>query len=320
MNKTFKRGIDIMTKRMCGVLVLIFMLMLPVVVNAYEVVNVKNGATLKGKVVFKGTPPDDEVIVIDRNPNFCGQEKPTNKYLIKDGRVKNVVIWLEGISKGKPIPERDVSIIIKDCTISPLVSIGFVGKKYRIKNMDPILHTIQLKLGLSYHKDVSTRKLTYGATIYNFALPEQGMEVIKPIKRFHRYTSKTGFIRVTSNAHPWMRGFIFVFDHPYAAITDEKGEFEIDEIPPGEYVLKYWHEGNGIKEQKIRISPGEVKSIELQLGSDNIKKSETGKPSAFFKNTRYDFGSIKLGEKISHDFELINKGDNVLRIVDLIPA
>ncbi len=309
-----------MTKRMCGFLVLIFMIMLPAIVNAYDVVSVKDGATLKGVVVFKGTPPPDEVIVIDKNPNFCGQKKSMNKYLIKDGRVKNVVVWIEGVSRGKAIPDRDVSITIKDCEISPLVSVGFVGRKYRVRNMDPILHTVQLKLGLSYHKEVSSRKLTYGATIYNFALPEQGMEIVKPIKRFHRYTEKTGFIRVTSNAHPWMRGFVFVFDHPYAAVTDEKGAFVIDNIPPGEYVLKYWHEGFGIKEQKIRISPGEVKNIELQLGSDNTAKREAPKPSVYFSSTRYDFGSIKLGEKISHDFELINKGDAVLRIVDLIPA
>ncbi|MCK5504841.1 MAG: carboxypeptidase regulatory-like domain-containing protein, partial [Thermodesulfovibrionia bacterium] len=119
------------------------------------------------------------------------------------------------------------------------------------------------KLGLAYQKRVSRRPLEDGATIYNLALPKKGLQIEKPIKKWHRYTEETGFIQVRSNTHNWIRGYIFIFDHPYAAVTDEKGSFLIDNLPPGEYLLKAWHEGFGMKERKIRVKSGETAEVKI---------------------------------------------------------
>jgi len=43
-------------------------------------------------------------------------------------------------------------------------------------------------------------------------------------------------------------------------------------------------------------------------------------PSINFNETRYDFGSVKKGEKIEHEFEFRNVSNEVLRIEKLIPA
>jgi hypothetical protein len=43
-------------------------------------------------------------------------------------------------------------------------------------------------------------------------------------------------------------------------------------------------------------------------------------PAINFNETRYDFGSVKKGEKIEHEFEFRNGGNEVLRIEKLIPA
>lgn len=45
-----------------------------------------------------------------------------------------------------------------------------------------------------------------------------------------------------------------------------------------------------------------------------------GGPSVNFYETRYEFGSVKKGEKIIHEFEFVNEGDGTLRIERLIPA
>jgi len=246
-------------------LVMLLTLILPVQTLAYEVVNVSGGATVKGTVVFSGTPPPDETIRIDRNTGYCGETQQAGKYLINNGRIKNVVVWIEGVRYGKSIPESVVKIEISRCRVQPLVSVGFVGGIYRIINRDPILHTIQLKLELSYHKEVSKRPLPDGATVYNLALPKQDMEITRPIKWFHRYTEKTGFLRVTSNAHPWMRGFIFVFDHPYAAVTDEAGSFVISNIPSGRYTLKIWHEALGMKSLPLKLKKGEIRYVTIEF-------------------------------------------------------
>jgi hypothetical protein len=232
-------------------------------VQGYDVVTVKNGATLKGTVNFKGTVPPDETIVISTDTEYCGKEQKAGKYLISDARIKNVVVWIEGIEKGKAVPKKQVDVAIINCRAVPHVNIGFVGGEYVFRNDDKILHTVQSKLGLAYQKKVSARPLEDGASIYNLALPKTGFEVKKPIKKWHRITEDTGFIQIRSNTHNWIRGYIFIFDHPYAAVTDAKGSFEMDSLPPGEYVLKAWHEGFGMQEQNIKVKSGEALEIEI---------------------------------------------------------
>jgi hypothetical protein len=232
-------------------------------VQGYDVVKVENGATLKGTVNFTGSVPADETIVINADADYCGKEQKVGKYLVSDSKVQNVVVWIEGIEKGKVLPKKEVDVSIKNCRAVPHVNVGFVGGEYVFKNEDEILHTVQSKLGLAYQKKVSSRPLEDGTSIYNLALPRTGHEVKKPVKRWHRYTEDTGFIQIRSNTHNWIRGYIFVFDHPYAAVTDQYGAFEMDGLPAGDYVLKVWHEGFGMQEEKISIKSG--KSMEVEI-------------------------------------------------------
>ena len=54
-------------------------------------------------------------------------------------------------------------------------------------------------------------------------------------------------VQIVCDLHPWMKSYLIVKDHPYVAITDEKGAFKIDGVPPGEYTVKCWHEKLGIQ-------------------------------------------------------------------------
>lgn len=233
----------------------------------YDVVDVKNGSVIKGTVTFKGSVPEDEKIVIDANTEYCGSEQQAGKYIVSDSRVKNVVVWIEGVERGKAVTAEPVNVTIKNCRTVPHVNIGFVGGEFVFRNDDDILHTVQSKLGLAYQKQASSRPLEDGASIYNLALPQKGLEIKKPIKKWHRYTDETGFIQVRSNTHNWIRGYIFIFDNPYAAVTDEKGTFVIGDLPPGEYVLKVWHEGFGTKEEKIKVASGATKEVSIAFSN-----------------------------------------------------
>jgi hypothetical protein len=58
-----------------------------------------------------------------------------------------------------------------------------------------------------------------------------------------------------------MLGFIHVFDHPYFAVTDDKGVFSISNVPAGTYTLKAWHEDAGVRTQEVIVSEtGEVRA------------------------------------------------------------
>ena len=39
-----------------------------------------------------------------------------------------------------------------------------------------------------------------------------------------------------------MSAYVFVVEHPYYALTDAKGQFELKDVPAGTHTLKFWHE------------------------------------------------------------------------------
>jgi hypothetical protein len=243
------------------VLLLIFLMISAGGAIGYQIIEVKNGATVNGTVDFEGSAPADESFEITSDADYCGEKQQVGKYILAGSKVKNVVVWIEGVDRGKTIPEKTVEVVIKKCRATPHVNFGFVGGEYLFRNDDPILHTVQTKLGLAYQKTASSRPLADGTSIYNLALPQRGLEIKKPIKKWHHYSSKTGYIQVRSNTHTWIRGYIFIFNHPYAALTDKNGTFSIGDLPSGTYTLKAWHEGFGIKEQKIEVEAGRTLEV-----------------------------------------------------------
>src|SRR5262249_25946150 len=52
-------------------------------------------------------------------------------------------------------------------------------------------------------------------------------------------------VKLSCDIHPWMGGWIRVFDHPYFAVTEENGKFEIKSAPVGRCRLVVWHETVG---------------------------------------------------------------------------
>lgn len=66
--------------------------------------------------------------------------------------------------------------------------------------------------------------------------------------------------------HTWMSAKIWAFDHPFFAVTDDKGNFEIKNVPTGaEVTLVGWHEGKGnFTEQQKTFKKGD-NSVELTI-------------------------------------------------------
>jgi hypothetical protein len=52
---------------------------------------------------------------------------------------------------------------------------------------------------------------------------------------------------------PWMSAFVHVIPHPFFAVTDDRGAFEIRDLPPGEYELEAWHEKLGVRSVKVTL-------------------------------------------------------------------
>lgn len=68
-----------------------------------------------------------------------------------------------------------------------------------------------------------------------------GEKVEVPIKKPERYE-----IKLQCSIHRWMSASVRVFDHPYFAITNEKGEYEIQNAPVGPCRVFIWHATGGM--------------------------------------------------------------------------
>jgi hypothetical protein len=191
---------------------------------AYEAMDVKDGGTLTGVVRFTGTPPKLEPIPVNKNRDVCGEQKPSEALIVgADGGVKGSVILVEGVTRGKK-GTGDVIIDNTRCLFLAHVTAAGPGDRVRVRNSDAILHNTHGKLGKP--------------TVFNLALPNKD-QMVDITKRL----TKPGVVRVLCDAHPHMTAWMIVHDSPYYAVTDERGAFRIDGVPPGTYKVTMWHEG-----------------------------------------------------------------------------
>jgi plastocyanin len=191
---------------------------------AYEAVEVKDGGTLTGVVRFAGTPPKLAPLAVNKNREVCGEQKPSEALVVgAEGGVRGSVVLIEGVAKGKK-PTGEVVLDNHRCLFVSHVTALAAGDKARVKNSDTILHNTHGFMGKP--------------TVFNLALPNKDQMI-----DITRRLTKPGVIRVVCDAHPHMFAWMVVHDSPYLAVTDERGAFKIDGIPPGTYKVTMWHEG-----------------------------------------------------------------------------
>jgi len=76
---------------------------------------------------------------------------------------------------------------------------------------------------------------------------------------------KPGLVKVYCHIHSHMSASILVLDHPYFAMPDGDGAFQLSDVPPGHYTLVGWHERVGERATTIQVEPRRTVSLELTL-------------------------------------------------------
>jgi len=196
--------------------------------SAYVVVSVENGGTIRGTVKWQGSLPHLVASEIDKDPLVCDPQNEKRRDLERllvspGGGVANTVVFLRTITRGKamdlPVARRFLDQ--KTCRYEPHVLLVPVDAMLTVRDSDPLLHTVQMS----------------GSADYNFPFVREGQEIMRPMTR-------EGSVSLRCNAgHVWMNAEMIVARHPYYAVTDTQGNFELTNVPPGDYEIVAWHEG-----------------------------------------------------------------------------
>lgn len=222
--------------------------------QAYEGDPATTGVTMSGRVIFSGTAPKPERLPVHRDSAFCGESVTIETLHLDPGTrgVEDVVVSLEGITRGKPlVPEKAViTFENRTCKFIPRVKATNAESTLEIKNADPILHNTHVR-----HDDRS------GPTVINVVQPAGTSVIRRPLRT-------TGLLDIRCDAHPFMRAAFHVFEHPYFAVTDSVGRFELTEVPPGTYKLRIWHESLGSRTRTITVPATGPVTLHLEIGQE----------------------------------------------------
>jgi hypothetical protein len=207
----------------------------------------KGSASIAGKISFAGTPPAPEKIKVSADP-YCQKEHKDGlerKVVdVKDGGLKDVFVYVKsGVTGTYPAPTEAVELDQSGCMYKPHIVALQVGQPLKIKNADETLHNIHPRPAVNQE--------------FNIGQPRKGMESTKT------FDKKEVMIPVGCDVHPWMRSYISVLDHPFFAVTDEDGKYEIKGLPAGEYEVEAVHEKLKSQTGKITVKDGEKATLDL---------------------------------------------------------
>jgi hypothetical protein len=179
-------------------------------------------------------------VTIDQK--VCGAELPDHAIVVDaQGRLANAVVVLTGVKRAAA---AEATVTNDKCGFSPRVQVVRPNASVKTTSKDPILHT-------------TNAQLETGRTLFNVALPIAGLTVTKSI-------GGVGNVRLSCNTHPWMRGWMVVTDDA-AVVTGADGRFSLDNVPPGSYELRIWHESLKSAPQKITVTAGKPTDVSVSM-------------------------------------------------------
>jgi len=272
--------------------------------SAYEEIQVTDGGTITGTVTMsEGKPiPKGFNLITFPDPVYCGRiSTGTGWRILKEfevadnGGLKDAVVFLTDVSKGKPFNFEPQTIEARDCRFLPFVTVVRNHEEVIVMNMDPVMHDIQ-----AYETSHLGPRV-----LFNTPLPMNphhkrnvGADTHEhlagvPVKETIHMTKGRKFFVMQCGFHAYMESWGLAIDNPYHQLTDSDGRFSLTDVPPGEYVLTAWHPGVGtLLEKKITVpAKGTARA-------DFVFESPKGRRSAHEIEENPHFGLQALGKTV----------------------
>lgn len=216
-------------------------------------VDPSTAGSITGTVNYDGPPPSFRPIDMSASP-ACVQANPspvTPPIVVTGdgGALANVVVFVKsGLGNYRyDVPNATVVLQQKNCMYDPHVLALMIGEPFEVQNNDPTMHNV-------HPMPKHNRQWSNSQPAGSAALKET-------------FTRTEFAMPVLCNVHPWMRSFVFVFDHPYFAVTPKTGAFELTNLPPGIYTIEAWHETLGVQDQTVTVAPKEPKKTSFTFKS-----------------------------------------------------
>jgi hypothetical protein len=228
-----------------------------VIVTAAAPARAQGGyGTIKGRLVWDGdTIPAVDVLAkvgqAAKDPGVCAKDAPImDRKLVVDPASKGIRDAFAYLPKPqganleavKALVAKTPTVVIdqKNCEFLPYVAALNQDQSLVLKSSDPTNHNVRFS--------------AFTNAPFNQILPPNGQVSLKLV-------AERRPIPLACDIHPWMKGYIMVFDHPFFAITGEDGSFEIQGVPAGEQKLVVWQSERGyVTEGKAVGMPVQVKA------------------------------------------------------------
>ncbi|MCZ2109990.1 MAG: hypothetical protein LC118_10580, partial [Dehalococcoidia bacterium] len=196
-----------------------------------------------GEVKVNGTPPRKARNRGLENDPYCGKAHAGQAFIQNvlvnaDGAVQNVFVYVKaGLPAGQKYEAPPPALLDQHgCEYSPHVLGIMAGQTLKIGNSDGANHNVNAQPTTNQR--------------FNMTTPPKSQETKK-------FTKPGMSIPFRCDVHPWMSAYVHVMDHPFFAVSDVQGRYEIKGLPPGTYTLELLHESGAkveIKDVKVEAN------------------------------------------------------------------
>lgn len=210
------------------------------------------GGTVSGLVWYQGDPIPLKKRPITIDASVCGPEAVDESLILgKRGVVQNAVVFIQGRVDGArafPEPEGGFTMDQKGCRFEPHVMVMGAGAELSVLNSDHLNHSLKIISRTNVPQEIAQPKSSL-RTAVRIDHPE--------------------IVEMRCGIHDWMKAWLVVAEHPYYAVTDANGRFEIKDLPAGDYTLAVWQESLGLETRRIQVRESENVKIDWSLRRPN---------------------------------------------------